>query len=42
MVGFIRRHHVFAERQVGVTFDRDLLVVVDPAEIGPPFAAAHC
>ena len=26
--------HVFAERQFGLAFNRDLVVVVDPAEVG--------
>ncbi len=26
--------HVFAEGPLGVAFDRDLIVVVDPAEVG--------
>ena len=28
------RCHVFAEREAGVAFDGDVIVVVDPAEIG--------
>ena len=33
-VAFEARAHVFAEGQAGVAFDGDVVVVVDPAEIG--------
>ena len=33
-IGDEARRHVLGERPVGVTFDRDLVVVVDPAEVG--------